>query len=618
MTSTILIADDDPFARQVLRSLLAEEGHRLLEASDGAEALELAQECLPDLLLLDVMMGEIDGYEVCIRLRAVPVLRELPILLITSLNDRESRLRGLNIGADGFISKPFDHAELLAQVRTIIRLNRYRRLLAEQERFQRLVALAPDGIAVVDAADSVLMVNPALEKLLGGIEGDQLLGRPVVEFLPSESVEQYLAVRRQLTDTTVDSVRTELLVRDRHGNKIPVELSIGRLDGPGDEALQLLFRDITARKQAEAQIQRQITQLTSLHAIGLAITASLNLSNTLTRLLDNLIEHLSIDAASVLLLNTRTGLLEPAAARGLSLPTGSHFLLRPDEGLAGIAFQTHRPVTVTPFTAQDVRCVRDRFLAARFSSYFALPLRARGETQGVLELMRRDRFAPDHHWWLYVESLAVQAAIAIHTATLFEQLQAANTELTYAYNATIEGWSRALDLRDHETEGHSVRVTEMTLQLARRLRVSPEQYDHLRRGALLHDIGKMGVPDRILLKPGPLSVEEWDVMRQHPTYAYEWLSPIPFLHQALDIPYAHHERWDGSGYPRGLKGDQIPLAARIFAVVDVWDALRSVRPYRSPWANERVLAHLRQLAGIHFDPAIVKAFIELITERDAK
>ena len=194
---------------------------------------------------------------------------------------------------------------------------------------------------------------------------------------------------------------------------------------------------------------------------------------------------------------------------------------------------------------------------------------------------------------------------------------ALNAELMHAYDATIEGWSRALDLRDHETEGHSQRVTEMTLCLAVAAGLLPEELIHVRRGALLHDIGKMGVPDRILLKPGPLDDDEWRVMRRHPALAWEMLAPTEFLRPALDIPLCHHEKWDGTGYPQGLRGDEIPLPARLFAMVDVWDALISDRPYRKAWPRERVVDHLHSLAGTHFDPEIVPLFLQLL-EMDAR
>ena len=193
-----------------------------------------------------------------------------------------------------------------------------------------------------------------------------------------------------------------------------------------------------------------------------------------------------------------------------------------------------------------------------------------------------------------------------------QQIQALNAELLIAYDETLEGWARALDLRDNNTEDHSVRVMDLTMDLACAMGISEADLVHVRRGALLHDIGKMGIPDAILLKPGPLTEEEWGVMRLHPVFAYDMLSTIPFLRPALDIPYCHHEKWDGSGYPRGLSGEQIPLAARIFSVVDVWDALGSDRPYRKKWAKPKIIEYIREAAGTQFDPEIVKLFLEKI------
>jgi len=193
-------------------------------------------------------------------------------------------------------------------------------------------------------------------------------------------------------------------------------------------------------------------------------------------------------------------------------------------------------------------------------------------------------------------------------------LEATNRALTNAYDSTLEGWVRALDLRDRETEGHTKRVTKLTVELARRVGVPEDELVHVRRGALLHDIGKIGIPDAVLRKPGPLDEDEWKLMRQHPVWAHEMISAVDFLQPALDIPYCHHERWDGEGYPRGLAGESIPLSARVFAVIDVWDALRSDRPYSEAWDEDRVLAHLREQAGGQFDPAVVEEFLGMLAE----
>lgn len=211
--------------------------------------------------------------------------------------------------------------------------------------------------------------------------------------------------------------------------------------------------------------------------------------------------------------------------------------------------------------------------------------------------------------------MAITAGLTMRLVARLElergRVEEANRQLMLAYDKTLEGWARALEFHDSETEGHSQRVVEMTVRLARKMGLSEEELVHIRRGALLHDIGKIAIPAAILQKPGPLTEEEWRIMRQHPVYAYELLAPIAYLRPALDIPYCHHERWDGSGYPRGLKGEEIPLAARIFAVVDVWDALRFDRPYREAWPEELVRQYFREQAGIQFDPQVVAAFLDM-------
>lgn len=195
------------------------------------------------------------------------------------------------------------------------------------------------------------------------------------------------------------------------------------------------------------------------------------------------------------------------------------------------------------------------------------------------------------------------------STTTIGKLRESNANLTRAYDTTIEGWSNALELRDSDTQGHTQRVTELTLKVASAMGISEEEMVHVRRGALLHDIGKMAVPDAILMKPGPLTEDEQEIMRQHPMYAYNLLSPIEYLRPALVVPYCHHEWWDGSGYPRGLRGEQIPLAARIFAIADTWDALISERRYREAWTRDKVVAHIRSLAGSQFDPHLVDVFL---------
>ena len=325
MESMILIVDDEYAGRQTIESVLEGEGYRLEMAENGAQAIDKAKVLLPDVILLDVMMPGMTGYEVCEHIRTDPQVAEIPIIVLTALDDRESMLKALKAGADDFISKPFDRYELRARLLGITRLNRYRKLIQERTK-----------------------------------------------------------------------------------------------------------------------------------------------------------------------------------------------------------------------------------------------------------------------------------------------LEEAHAELLTAYEATIVGWSRAMDLRDRETEGHSQRVAELTIQLARAVGMSEEELVHVRRGALLHDMGKLGIPDSILHKPASLTDEEWVFMRRHPELAYDMLHQIEYLHPALEIPHCHHEKWDGTGYPRGLKQEEIPLSARLFAVVDVWDALISDRPYRPAWTKEDALAYIRDQAGKHFDPQVVELFFKVM------
>lgn len=283
------------------------------------------------------------------------------------------------------------------------------------------------------------------------------------------------------------------------------------------------------------------------------------------------------------------------------------------EGMAGKVALERRALNVPNLNEYRDPVIRKPLAKMEgFAAYFGVPLIAKGKVIGVLETFHRSPLDPDQDWLYFLKALAGQAAIAIDSATTFDSLQRSNAELALAYDTTLEGWSAALDLRDKETEGHTQRVTELTVTLVRAMGLPAEELVHIRRGALLHDIGKMGIPDHILLKPGKLSDEEWEIMRKHPTYAYELLKPIAYLRPALEIPYSHHEKWDGTGYPLGLKGEQIPLAARIFAVADVYDALTSDRPYRAGWPKEKVLEHIRSLAGIHFDPQVVQIFLNEI------
>jgi PAS domain S-box-containing protein len=370
------------------------------------------------------------------------------------------------------------------------------------------------------------------------------------------------------------------------------------------------------RMRLHEQTEHQLEHVRILHEIDTVIAASFDLSITLDIILQNVLKHLQVDAGSVLILNPHTHMLNLEAGKGFLRPGIEKHQLGLGEGYAGRAVRERHMIQCLDLPADNDPSpfYRNLMQGEGFISYLGVPLVVKGDVKGVLEIFQRSRLKPDDEWVNFLGILAGQAAIAIDSNLTYSDLQRSNLELEMTYDMTLEGWSRALDMRDKETEGHSIRVTEMTLRLGRLLGVRDVEEVHLRRGSLLHDMGKIGIPDAILLKPGPLTAEEWEVMRTHPVRAYEMLAPIPYLSKALEIPHCHHEKWDGSGYPRGLKGEEIPLSARIFAVVDVYDALTSDRPYRPAWTKEKALDHIREQTGKHFDPQVVEAFLSNIKD----
>lgn len=458
-------------------------------------------------------------------------------------------------------------------------------------------------------------VNPGLAEIFGYRENEiaDRLG-PLDLTHPEDRTLVAENLRRRIEGET-EKVQYEFQGIRKDGSPMHCEVLGRRVSYRGRPAVVGTLLDITERMDYENKINRQLDQLNALRAIDLAITASLDPRVTFQVLLTQVTEQLGVDAVDILIFDHHTQTLTFDAGKGFRTEALKHTQLKAGEGYAGQAVLRREIVSVPNLAEAAGGLAQSPLLPDEgFVSYYGVPLIAKGGVQGVLELFHRDRLSPDQEWLDFLEALAGQAAIAIDNAMLFDELNSANTELLRAYDTTLEGWARALELRDIETEGHSKRVTDTTLRLARLMGIEGTDLVHVRRGSLLHDIGKMGIPDAILHKPGELKDEEWEIMQRHPRYAYEMLSPIEYLRPALDIPYCHHEKWDGTGYPRSLKGEEIPLAARIFAVVDVWDALRSDRPYRKAWSDDRALEYLREQRGRHFDPAAVDQMLELIGE----
>jgi PAS domain S-box-containing protein len=416
-----------------------------------------------------------------------------------------------------------------------------------------------------------------------------------------------------------DAAQSEMVVPLSIGNEMIGAIDLESVEpnsfNSDDERLMTIFAERAALALEHSllygQIEARMQQLTALRTIDMAISSSSDINLTLGILLDQLKTQLGAHAFDVLVFNPVTQTLQFFCGQGFRAQTHQYVRLRLGEGLAGKAALERQILKVHDLRTDLPGLKRTtQAMGENFSGYVGVPLIAKGQIKGVLEVFHREPLKLTSDQQAFLEATASQAGIAIDNSELFEHLQNSIADLKVAYDSTLEGWASALELRDKETEGHTRRVTDQTTRLAQVMGVKDEDLVHIYRGALLHDIGKIGVPDRIVLKTGPLTDDEWQVMRKHPTYAYKMLSPISYLREALNIPYCHHERWDGSGYPRGLKGEEIPLAARIFSVVDVWDALTSDRPYRKAWTHEQARAYLQEQAGKQFDPGIVAIFFK--------
>ncbi len=528
---------------------------------------------------------------------------------------RDGRIYPVQISSDYFEYE--GHGYIFGTARDITEYKKVEKTLSEQRRIlDSFFSYSVTPLVILDRKFNFIRVNEAYARACQ---------RDISEFTGHNHFEFYPSDARMIFERVVQSkepfqavARPFVFPDHPEWGTTYWDWTLTPILDSANEVEFLVFSlmDVTDNKRAEERIQRQLQRLSSLRSIDLAISSSLDIRVTFRVFIDHVITQLSVDAVNVLLLNPRSGLLEYTAHHGFRTDALRHSHVRLGEGYAGIAALENRIVSVPDLTKEDTGFTQLGLLEGEdFVTYFGVPLVAKGRVKGVLEIFHRSRLEPDEEWFEFLGALALQAAIAIDNSSLFNDLERSNMDLSLAYDSTIEGWSRALDYRDKETEGHSQRVTEMTIKIAREMGINEDELVNARRGALLHDMGKLGIPDAVLLKAGPLTEEEWKIMRQHPVYAYDLLYPIAYLRPALDIPYCHHEKWDGSGYPRGLMGEQIPLCARIFAVVDVWDALRSNRPYRPAWSEEKAREYIISLSGIQFDPKVVEIFIRTVAKK---
>jgi response regulator RpfG family c-di-GMP phosphodiesterase len=658
----ILYIDDYLFDRELVLDALEQEhgGFHVTMATTRAEFEQALTQESYDLVLSDFNILGFEGLQVLATVQAYNP--ELPVVIVTGTGSEEIAAEAIKRGAADYVIKNPQHIRRLPlTIQAVIarQLVEREQRAALRQRIAELEAVSRIAFALRAAQTSDTILPVMLDETLAAIEADSgiiWIAQPGAGMLRVAVARGCFAALTGATlavgEGLAGSVFASGAMREMpdSGGNLPLSAADHEQIPPGWRTFAVPLRTsnevvgvllvaqapphtltgeqrrllVALAEMAGATIHRlhlheetarRLRHLQALQAIDRVMIASLDRTVILNVLLEQVTAQLAVDAAGVLLFDPQLHALKYAAGRGLHDPGYQRAHVPLGEGLAGRAALERRLLQAFNGAAHSDPVRAPLLRNQRFNSYLAAPFIAKGQLKGVLEIFHRHPLRPDAEWLAALRTFADQAAIAMDNLQLFESLQRSNLDLILAYDTTIEGWSRALDLRDQETEGHTMRVTELTMRIVHAAGFSEEQLVHVRRGALLHDIGKMGIPDAILLKPGPLTEEEWAIMRRHPTYAYELLAPITYLRPALDIPYCHHEKWDGSGYPRGLRGEAIPLAARIFAVVDVWDALRSDRPYRQGWPDQRIVEHIRAQSGSHFAPGAVELFFMVLNDR---
>jgi len=638
----ILIVDDQESNLAVLEKLLKKKGYENFKSlTDPRRVVPTFQEWQPDLILLDLMMPNMDGFAVMEALKPlIPAEDYLPILVLTADAFAETKQRALSSGAMDFLSKPFDVVEVMLRIENLLQTRALHRQLQNQnatleERvFKRTAQLSESKMrnhAMLEAIPDLMFLNNQDGVYLDYhadnpkdllISPEEFMGKTIREVLPPELADVFMRNIQSTLETGKKHSCEYALTLE--GNLAYFEARFARC---GSRDVMMMARNITERKRAEQLVQ-------ALNAASLEMERALSreeIFNGLQRELKKLdfscMIYLVDETEDVMYMKYFS--LPPGVVKAIGAMVGKpipEYKISVDSTDMSRRIARGRETCFTSNPAEEIarllpvglnRFADEIAKLLNLPKIISAPMIIDNRVSAVFALLSKSLTKEDAP---AVTAFANQLAAAWHQADLFEQARReivqrkqAEEELFNAFDSTIRGWSHAMDLRDKETEGHTLRVTEITMNLARAAGLTEAELVHVRRGALLHDIGKIGVPDGILLKPDKLTDDEWVIMRQHPQFGYEMISPIAYLKPALDIPYCHHEKWDGTGYPRGLKGEQIPLAARLFALVDVWDALTSDRPYRAAWSKEEVTEHIQSLSGTHFEPKAVELFLKVMS-----
>lgn len=546
---------------------------------------------------------------------------EYPIVLITGQGNEETAVSVLKLGVVDYLVKANGYLyrlpAVLENAHNLITVFHEKEALAVSEaRFRLLAENASDLIfrLVFDPPPVRFdYLSPSIQKITG-YSPEEIYENPnIILDASREKIPTIEALNEMLAESPSPEIIFPFITKD--GARIIIELrgQLTRTENGQIQKLEGIARDITDRIEIETKLQNRMHRLNSLHTIDTAINSSFDLRFTYQVLLEQVLALTKGNAAGIAFYDTEIKMGKMINSIGFRSSESSMETYMGRDPLIERASMERRLVMADKDEIHSNNYPLSKFFREEgFINYCVVPLVVKGAVKGFLGIFFKEDTPMDPEILNFLETIAQQAAIAMESTQNFERLQQTNQELLQAYDDTLAGWINFLDLRDEKTEGHTMRVVDFTMNICKTMGFSPKELMEIHRGVLLHDIGKVGVPDSILNKPGPLTEEEMLVMKKHPVYAYQMLYPIAFLRPSLDIPYCHHEKWDGTGYPRGLKGKEIPLSARIFAIVDVFDALTSDRPYRKAWEVDRTIDYLRDNSGSHFDPDILELCIAVL------
>lgn len=622
----ILIVEDEEGLAFYLQYLVRRMGHKPLEpVGTGRDAVDRAIELCPDLILMDICLeGNMSGIDAA---RQILDVYQVPVIYLTAVASDEVLHDVRESHPYAYLEKPVQERELRAAIDLALYKHSISIQLQESEqRYRLLFETMSSGFSlqemVLDDCGGILDVrflqaNPAFEKMTG-LEVPDLIGRTLKDVMKKGSEELIAALKEMVR--TGEAARWQQYIPALN-KYLEITAFTPR---PGQVAT--VVADVTEQVLSKKAIEQNLMRLTVLRKIDQAITTHTDMVTMASVVLNHITELPEVDAA-LLFDGHHLPAIRPETSNG-----GSVRLV----GVAGVPLETLDGPALAWLRQQADQAVRAKLPTFNvnlddlcpgtiqlkdelgFSVCAFLPVASKGQMMGVLALLGCLPCVTDPEQQQFFQSLSLQTAIAMDNVAMFRGIIDSHEKLSQAYEATIRGWAGALELRDKETRGHSERVVRLATRLARRLGMGEEDMVHFQRGVLLHDIGKMAIPDSVLLKPGKLTEEEWILMRQHPRYAFDMLKEIEYLRPALDVPFCHHEKWDGTGYPRGLKGEQIPYMARIFSVVDAWDALTSERPYRPAWTYDDARDYLIKQSGKQFDPQVMQVFLTLISQDSAE